>query len=170
MELLILSKLKWDLTAVTAYDYLDHLMNTVSSMHFSHLSEEGDLHPHPHHQSTSQQGQQQQAEGSGASGGGGVWDRETTHTIRNLTERIVLLCATDSEFATISPSLIASAAFVAAVQNSPSYTNRSVRKEVNLNHVTAQLESVAKFDKVIWQPYLLTYMRVLRLGFVLKLL
>ena len=148
MELLILSKLKWDLTAVTAYDYLDHLMNTVSSMHFSHLSEEGDLHPHPHHQSTSQQGQQQQSEGSGASGGG-VWDRETTHTIRNLTERIVLLCATDSEFATISPSLIASAAFVAAVQNSPSYTNRSVRKEVNLNHVTAQLESVAKFDKVI---------------------
>ena len=148
MELLILSKLKWDLTAVTAYDYLDHLMNTVSSMHFSHLSEEGDLHPHPHHQSTSQQGQQQQSEGSGASGGG-AWDRETTHTIRNLTERIVLLCATDSEFATISPSLIASAAFVAAVQNSPSYTNRSVRKEVNLNHVTAQLESVAKFDKVI---------------------
>ena len=168
MELLILSKLKWDLTAVTAYDYLDHLMNTVSSMHFSHQSEEGDLH-HPHHQSTSQQGQQQQSEGSGASGGG-VWDRETTHTIRNLTERIVLLCATDSEFATISPSLIASAAFVAAVQNSPNYTNHSVRKEVNLNHVTAQLESVAKFDKVIWQPYLLTYMRVLRLGFVLKLL
>ena len=147
MELLILSKLKWDLTAVTAYDYLDHLMNTVSSMHFSHQSEEGDLHHPHHHQSTSQQGQQQ-SEVSGASRGG-VWDRETTHTIRNLTERIVLLCATDSEFATISPSLIASAAFVAAVQNSPSYTNRSVRKEVNLNHVTAQLESVAKFDKVI---------------------
>ena len=26
MELLILSKLQWDLTAITAYDYLDHLL------------------------------------------------------------------------------------------------------------------------------------------------
>ena len=30
MELLILSKLKWDLTAITSYDYLDHMINTVS--------------------------------------------------------------------------------------------------------------------------------------------
>ena len=29
MELLILSKLKWDLTAVTAYDYLDHLLDAL---------------------------------------------------------------------------------------------------------------------------------------------
>ena len=29
MELLILSKLKWDLTAVTAYDYLDHLLEAL---------------------------------------------------------------------------------------------------------------------------------------------
>lgn len=31
MELLILSKLKWDLTAITSYDYLDFMINTVSS-------------------------------------------------------------------------------------------------------------------------------------------
>ncbi len=30
MELLILSKLKWDLTAITAYDYLDHLLDAVT--------------------------------------------------------------------------------------------------------------------------------------------
>jgi hypothetical protein len=29
MELLVLSKLKWDLTAVTAYDYLDYLMDLL---------------------------------------------------------------------------------------------------------------------------------------------
>ena len=29
MELFILSKLKWDLTAVTAYDYLDHLLDAL---------------------------------------------------------------------------------------------------------------------------------------------
>ena len=29
MELLILSKLKWDLTAITAYDYLDHLLEAL---------------------------------------------------------------------------------------------------------------------------------------------
>lgn len=31
MELLILSKLKWDLTAITSYDYLDFMINTVST-------------------------------------------------------------------------------------------------------------------------------------------
>ena len=31
MELLILSKLQWDLTAITAYDYLDHLLDELSS-------------------------------------------------------------------------------------------------------------------------------------------
>ena len=30
MELLILSKLKWDLTAVTSYDYLDYMIHNVS--------------------------------------------------------------------------------------------------------------------------------------------
>jgi hypothetical protein len=29
MELLILSKLKWDLTAVTSYDYLDYLLDVL---------------------------------------------------------------------------------------------------------------------------------------------
>ena len=29
MELLILSKLKWDLTAVTSYDYLDYMIHNV---------------------------------------------------------------------------------------------------------------------------------------------
>merc|ERR1719412_2206019 len=31
MELLILSKLKWDLTAITSYDYLDYMINSISS-------------------------------------------------------------------------------------------------------------------------------------------
>ena len=31
MELLILSKLHWDLTAITAYDYVDHLLETLKS-------------------------------------------------------------------------------------------------------------------------------------------
>ena len=38
MELLILSKLKWDLTAVTAYDYLDHLLEALHR----NTGEEGD--------------------------------------------------------------------------------------------------------------------------------
>ena len=38
MELLILSKLKWDLTAVTAYDYLDHLLEALHR----NSGEEGD--------------------------------------------------------------------------------------------------------------------------------
>ena len=29
MELLILSQLKWDITAITAYDYLDHLLDAL---------------------------------------------------------------------------------------------------------------------------------------------
>ena len=29
MELLILSKLKWDLTAITSYDYLDYMINSL---------------------------------------------------------------------------------------------------------------------------------------------
>ena len=126
MELLILSKLKWDLTAVTAYDYLDHLMNTVTS---DVTEEETSSSP-----STS-------------------WDRQTTSTVRSLAERIVLLCATDAYFATVSPSLIASAAFVAAVQNasslpqSTSQRSRIIRR-INLNTVTARLKSVAKFDTV----------------------
>merc|ERR1719206_689063 len=122
MELLILSKLKWDLTAVTAYDYLDHLMNTVTS---------------------------EDVEPAAAT----TWDRATTQTIRSLAERIVLLCATDAYFATVSPSLIASAAFVAAVQNasslpsSSSQRSRVIRvRRVNLNTVPARLKSVAKFD------------------------
>lgn len=35
MELLILSKLKWDLTAVTAYDYLDHLLEQAETLRHS---------------------------------------------------------------------------------------------------------------------------------------
>ena len=31
MELLILSKLKWDLTAVTSYDYLDYMIHNVQN-------------------------------------------------------------------------------------------------------------------------------------------
>ena len=31
MELLILSKLQWDLTAITAYDYMDHLLENLQT-------------------------------------------------------------------------------------------------------------------------------------------
>ena len=30
MELLILSKLQWDLTAITAYDYIDHILESIN--------------------------------------------------------------------------------------------------------------------------------------------
>merc|ERR1712165_631948 len=41
MELLILSKLKWDLTAITSYDYLDHMMNTLQEPNNDDAEEEG---------------------------------------------------------------------------------------------------------------------------------
>ena len=42
MELLILSKLKWDLTTVTAYDYLDHLLEALHRNNSSDNDAEAD--------------------------------------------------------------------------------------------------------------------------------
>ena len=39
MELLILSKLKWDLTAITSYDYLDYMINSLDLQPVSMMAE-----------------------------------------------------------------------------------------------------------------------------------
>ena len=39
MELLILSKLKWDLTAITSYDYLDYMINSLDLQPVSVMAE-----------------------------------------------------------------------------------------------------------------------------------
>ena len=118
MELLILSKLKWDLTAVTAYDYLDHMINTL----------------------------QQEDEDESTNLNQQAWSKDSTEIVRQITERIVLLCATDSNFAIMTPSLIASAALIAALRHG--HPKKQSLNNFNLNQITAKLKSVAKFEMV----------------------
>ncbi len=95
MELLILSKLKWDLMAITAYDFLDHILERLQRSSCSATPE-----------------QQQQTKSCS------TLQLEPSHldSLRRHTERLVSLCATDAAFVEMPPSVVASAAVASALQ------------------------------------------------------
>ena len=155
MELLILSKLKWDLTAVTAYDYLDLMMNTLQRADNAaavHQSPQQENLLSSNSSSSSQSQQQRQSDPLPSDGAGCCWTSEMVESVRHITEKIVLLCATDSSFATMSPSLIASAAILSALQHGNvggHPKNKPLKPSwINLNQVTAKLKDVARFEMV----------------------
>jgi len=84
MELLILSKLKWDLSAVTPYDFLEHLLRQLQED--SALAEE---------QNTSNRLLQEEQ-------------------FKKNTERIILNCAQEFRFSLYTPSMLSSAAIATA--------------------------------------------------------
>ena len=118
MELLILSKLKWDLTAITSYDYLDYMINS--------LNQSSEV----------------------------IAEMETQ--VRRNTEKLVTLCATDETFMSMPPSLVAASAFLTALEQ-----DKSISNKVNLNQVIGcikhhtNLEVVrGKNQKIIEECYI----------------
>ena len=101
MELLILSKLKWDLTAITAYDYLDHLMIALKKSIYN--EEEFD--------SLSQMDKNVKNEAQSS-----LNQLLSSSSLRINAEKIILLCATDYRFANLPPSVVASAALMSSIQ------------------------------------------------------
>ena len=101
MELLILSKLKWDLTAITAYDFLDHILERLQRR-----TDTGNK---------LQQAPQQQEEPQSQEP---LLQLDPAHleSLRRHTERLVTLCATDAAFLALPPSVVASAALASALQ------------------------------------------------------
>jgi hypothetical protein len=110
MELLILSKLKWDLTAITPYDYLDYMINSLSTTTSSLDSLES--------------------------------------SVRRNTEKLVTLCATDETFLSMSPSLVASASLVAAIEQDSNYLTNTLSYAINLNQIVACILTATKIDLV----------------------
>ena len=100
MELLILSKLKWDLTAITAYDYLDHLMAALKKCISNGEEESEDISGNVKHESQKSPLNQ----------------LLNSSSLRINAEKIILLCATDYRFANLPPSVVASAALMSSIQ------------------------------------------------------
>lgn len=101
MELLILSKLKWDLTAITAYDYLDHLLNALKKSIYNDDESED----------VSQRSKHVKNETASS-----LNQLLSSDSLRINAEKIILLCATDYRFANLAPSVVASAALMSAIQ------------------------------------------------------
>ena len=110
MELLILSKLKWDLTAITSYDYLDYMINSTISK-----SARGTQSP-----SCSQMLVQRE-------------NSKLETKVRRNTEKLVTLCATDETFMSMPPSLVAASALVTAIEQDATITNN-----FNLNQIVTK--------------------------------
>jgi len=118
MELLILSKLKWDLTAITSYDYLDYMIDSAISK-----STKGIQNP-----SSSQTLVQQ--------------DNSKLETkVRRNTEKLVTLCATDETFMSMPPSLVAASALVTAIEQDATVTNN-----FNLNQIVTNIKELTNLD------------------------
>ena len=101
MELLILSKLKWDLTAITAYDYLDHLLNALKKSIYNDEESE-DIRQ----KSNTVKNETESS----------LHQLLCSNSLRTNAEKIILLCATDYRFANLPPSVVASAALMSAIQ------------------------------------------------------
>ena len=117
MELLILSKLKWDVTAITAYDYLDHLLNALKKSIYN--AEESETVSYDN----------KTAKNESFSS---LIQLLNSHSLRITAEKIILLCATDYRFANLPPSVVASAALMSAIQQEicQSQQNQSTRRSV----------------------------------------
>ena len=164
MELLILAKLKWDLTAITAYDYLDHLLNALKNSEPN--QNEFDAVP-------------KRIENVKPDTITSMRCLLNSATLRLNAEKIILLCATDYRFANLPPSVVASAALMSAIQQeicqnqgskphigpsleergqaSSSFSDSTPRqilhsgqtlKDINLNQIIARLQILTRFQTV----------------------
>ena len=117
MELLILSKLKWDVTAITAYDYLDHLLNALKKSIYNSEGSETIAYDNKtvKNEPTSS-----------------LIQLLNSSSLRITAEKIILLCATDYRFANLPPSVVASAALMSAIQQEicQSQKKQSMRRSV----------------------------------------
>ena len=104
MELLILSKLKWDVTAITAYDYLDHLLNALKKSSYNAKSD------NIAESSNSREGYNTNESESS------FYELLSSDSLKRSAEKLILLCATDYRFANLPPSIVASAALMSAIQ------------------------------------------------------
>ena len=124
MELLILSKLKWDLTAITSYDYLDYMINDTIT---PKLSQPILITSTPNPTSLGQTNNSSQLESK----------------VRRNTEKLVTLCATDETFMSMPPSLVAASALVTAIEQDPTVTNN-----FNLNQIVNNIRDLTKLEIV----------------------
>ena len=131
MELLILSKLKWDLTAITSYDYLDYMINST----ISKSTKETIQSPSGCSQMLIER------ENSKLE-----IERENSKlqaTVRRNTEKLVTLCATDETFMSMPPSLVAASALVTAIEQDASVTNN-----FNLNQIVTNIRNLTNLEIV----------------------
>ena len=111
-----MSKLKWDLTAITSYDYLDYMINSSISKKGNNSSSTNLLQP------------------------------KLETKVRRNTEKLVTLCATDETFMTMPPSLVAASALVTAIEQDTTVTNNFNLNQIvtNIRDLT-KLEIVSIF-------------------------
>ena len=129
MELLILSKLKWDLTAITSYDYLDYMINDTIT---PKLSQPILITSTPNPTSL---GQTNNSSINSSS--------QLESKVRRNTEKLVTLCATDETFMSMPPSLVAASALVTAIEQDPTVTNN-----FNLNQIVNNIRDLTKLEIV----------------------
>ena len=129
MELLILSKLKWDLTAITSYDYLDYMINDTIT---PKVSQPILITSTPNPTSL---GQTNNSSINSSS--------QLESKVRRNTEKLVTLCATDETFMSMPPSLVAASALVTAIEQDPTVTNN-----FNLNQIVNNIRDLTKLEIV----------------------
>ena len=134
MELLILSKLKWDLTAITSYDYLDYMINdTITPKVSQPILITSTPKPTTLVQTNnSSKLFEQQSSNS-----------QLESKVRRNTEKLVTLCATDETFMSMPPSLVAASALVTAIEQDPTVTNN-----FNLNQIVNNIRDLTKLEIV----------------------
>ena len=136
MELLILSKLKWDLAAITAYDYLDHLLDAVANPE-QERDDDDDDHVTSLPVTPSL-----------------PLDPNRFGALREQTERLITLCATDPAFLALPPSAVASASLASVVQKElvmaqeEEGDRRGGEEVVNLQEVQNRLQAYTNIEMV----------------------
>jgi len=116
MELLILSKLKWDLSAVTPYDFLEHLLRQLQE-------DGGFLHQDDSNSSRLLKEEQ----------------------FKKNTERIILNCAQEFRFSLYTPSMLSSAAIATAAALGMT-TNGGQESDFDINELVRRLQILTRVD------------------------
>lgn len=125
MELLILSKLKWDLTAITAYDYLDHLLVALQSN--SSDDDDGNFDDEDDHCVANMA-------------------QVDLDSLRRQTERLMTLCATEPDFLSLAPSTLASASLASAAQHD--LCSRSAENVALVDDIFLKIHAFTKVEMV----------------------